>query len=70
MSTLIDRIVAVLDFPESFGIPFEDYPEWDQGSEPVPLEAQSAVLAIGLTDETFRAAQLEHVRHARTLLHP
>ena len=61
MSTLIDRIVAVLDFPESFGIPFEDYPEWDQGSEPVPLEAQSAVLDAAIA--------LERLADARTLLH-
>ena len=58
--TLIDQIIHILNAPDAFGIPFEDYPDWDQGNEPIPEAAQDAVL------ET--AGQLAAIQAARETL--
>ena len=58
----LDRAILIIDFPELFGIKFEDYPDWEYGTEPLPVAAQDQVLD--------KAAQIAAILAAREMLHP
>jgi hypothetical protein len=69
--SLIDRLVTILDFPEVFGLRFEDYLGYDQDLEPLPATAQDAVLDTAIRIEYLDApANIAHLQVAREILNP
>ena len=67
--SIIDRLVTVIDFPDLFGIHFEDYPGYDQDHEPLPEQAQDAVIRAANRIEYLDAeANIAHLQVAREIL--